>query len=67
MKPFERCVEPLVAVAHEPAESSSPGEASLDHPTARQQNEAAFRAIGCLTASVDAVALGGPMEQCVQV
>jgi hypothetical protein len=41
MKPLERCVEPLV-VAHESAEASSPGEPSLHHPTARQQNEAAF-------------------------
>ncbi len=41
MNSLEHCVEPLVAV-RETAEASSPDEASLDHPTVRQQNEAAF-------------------------
>jgi len=36
MKPLEYCVEPLV-VAHKSAEASSPCEASLDDPPARQQ------------------------------
>ena len=58
MEPFERSVEPFV-VAHESAESGSPGEASLDHPTARQQHEAAFRHRVFDYFEPDAVTLGG--------
>jgi hypothetical protein len=58
MKSFEGGVEPFV-VAHESAESSGPGEASFDHPAARQQHEAAFRQGVFDHFEPDAVALGG--------
>src|ERR1017187_5586026 len=58
MKSFKGSVEPFV-VAHESAETSGPGEASLDYPSARQQHEAAFRHRVFDHFEPDAVALGG--------
>ena len=59
MKSFERSVEAFV-VSHESAESGSSGEASLDHPMARQKHEAAFRQGVLDHFEPDAVALGCP-------
>lgn len=42
MESFEGCIEPFV-VSGEPSESGGPGEASFDHPAARQEHEASFR------------------------
>ena len=41
MESFEGCIEPFI-VSCESSESCGPGEASFDHPAARQQHEASF-------------------------